>query len=1245
MRTLSIALVGALAVLSGCAQDVGEIDRTQPNLLPKAMFAGDWFVRQTVVDVPETSTFSFVGDTGDMELINWVFEENFLIGYRAYEKVPGADPAADPERTTFGDVIVREGLQEGRNPDDFQGQPIVAYPISHVDVFRDYNPRTGEQTNTLREDTQDRPWFEREFVRVDWNNPQIANWFFKSTPNSDDAVLQLYGQATEGGPDAFRVCHDGDEVCTDGRFSDASEHGDPYYFDFTERMAVSPDIFDCILDLNNVIAGDCTAQEVKVRTSFLKVDPEAEAEFIPVVYSDQRQGEFGFFRTERKSYDRQRGVLNEGLIFLANVHQIWTNTLDANGERIVDAAGNPDFSQYTLKPVVYTLSANYPESLRPVTDEIVAEYDRSFKEAAAARLGFNIEQVTAKIQNDTGGTCLFCMEENPEGEFRIGDLRKSFIYWVDHPQLASPLGYGPSSGHPETGRIVAGMAYVYGAAVDTYAQTAADMVNLINGDLTDEDILGEEYILNQVAARRAPTDPRSLARIDRIDGAENPIEEMLGLNFDRVESLLGAPDQNGNTWVDLDNLQESRFGWDNARLNRVRGTEMEAMMINDEVLRAHAPLLAAQGYQDFNIEALTPELIETVSPLNIGRGQVDERVALKRLRAQENNIWLADFTDPTIIGLAREAKDAGLTGLDLWQYLREQIYKGVQLHEIGHTIGLRHNFGGSADPLNYFSEYWDSRRITLDRVPTSLGEALRSSCQVRDATNAATCDQQDLEKMREYQYTSIMDYGAKFNSDFHGLGRYDDAAIAAGYADMVQVFEDNVTAAMVETDVDFMRTIGSFRNPLFGMSGDFLHYTQIPGLFSSTGDIDEGIAAMQQRRYVPRETFDFSDEATGPLRVPYYACYDEYRDSTAQCHTWDEGADPYEITENWIRTYREYYVINNLARDRLGFNPSNVGARAESRYFAPMINMYQHWIFDFRQDGSLREAVQTQAMVNGFQLLSEVMATPRYGSYVMGEPPLGSTTGTTGEYQWRRYDMGDGEIDIPQGVGRRTFTRFDTDTGYNFFNFVSESGHFFERFAAIRAITASDASVIGIGAGDAQNFLTYRIPLYLVFENQINEMFGGIIRDDNAIFAPRWNNGEFVYRDWNSTAQPIGTPIDGNLSFTDWFYTALFGSAFLSSNFDLGFVQRMQVALAGSGEEIDIAPNFEEVRLEDPVSGRVYIAYRDPARANEGWVAADKIDQINQLIADGAQDFQITREVNDLEIYRALYNIFGMSPI
>ena len=95
---------------------------------------------------------------------------------------------------------------------------------------------------------------------------------------------------------------------------------------------------------------------------------------------------------------------------------------------------------------------------------------------------------------------------------RNGDLRYSFLHWVDRPQVAGPLGYGPSSQDPETGEIVSAAAYIYGAALDTYAKFATDSVRLANGQLSTDDLLSGKTISDVLKESAAASKARRKRR-------------------------------------------------------------------------------------------------------------------------------------------------------------------------------------------------------------------------------------------------------------------------------------------------------------------------------------------------------------------------------------------------------------------------------------------------------------------------------------------------------------------------------------------------------------------------------------------------------------------------------------------------------------------------------------------------------------------------------------------------------------
>ena len=45
----------------------------------------------------------------------------------------------------------------------------------------------------------------------------------------------------------------------------------------------------------------------------------------------------------------------------------------------------------------------------------------------------------------------------------------------------------------------------------------------------------------------------------------------------------------------------------------------------------------------------------------------------------------------------------------MWNYLRSKLNYAVIAHEMGHTMGMRHNFASSWDKFNYRPQYWQLR--------------------------------------------------------------------------------------------------------------------------------------------------------------------------------------------------------------------------------------------------------------------------------------------------------------------------------------------------------------------------------------------------------------------------------------------------------------------------------------------------------------------------------------------------------
>ena len=125
---LALGLVLTSTVF-GCAQDVDDIDRTQPNKLEKALFDNndEWYFRQTVVDTDFQGTLGlFNALESSMKRVRWVITEDVLDAMSTVEPVEGVTDGF------YDDEELRAGI-------------VAAFPIQgHFDVQRAYNSSTGE---------------------------------------------------------------------------------------------------------------------------------------------------------------------------------------------------------------------------------------------------------------------------------------------------------------------------------------------------------------------------------------------------------------------------------------------------------------------------------------------------------------------------------------------------------------------------------------------------------------------------------------------------------------------------------------------------------------------------------------------------------------------------------------------------------------------------------------------------------------------------------------------------------------------------------------------------------------------------------------------------------------------------------------------------------------------------------------------------------------------------------------------
>ncbi|HJL16827.1 MAG TPA: hypothetical protein RMH99_14280 [Sandaracinaceae bacterium LLY-WYZ-13_1] len=300
---LALLATAAMAFgLAGCAEPGPDIDRTQANLVDKSIFEGEWWYTRTVIELDDDAAwainaagagapwpgamanYDLASRSGVIGRIRWVIDENFLMAYRSHEVIHGAEEDADD--------------------DEFIGEPLAIFPITeHVDVRREYSSVTGEPTNVISE-SQDRRWYDRQYVRVDWSQNLVTMGLFGAGLDLEEFFATFRREPAqnfvqEGGdertPDSWRpqFVRIGDDP--DYRFADewpADMQDSVHYMSFVTNELWTP---------TNCPSTVCsTSIRMSLRHAFLRVPPEHEYAVETLPHSEYDR--FGIIRTESRTF-------------------------------------------------------------------------------------------------------------------------------------------------------------------------------------------------------------------------------------------------------------------------------------------------------------------------------------------------------------------------------------------------------------------------------------------------------------------------------------------------------------------------------------------------------------------------------------------------------------------------------------------------------------------------------------------------------------------------------------------------------------------------------------------------------------------------------------------------------------------------------------------------------------------------------------------------------------------------------
>jgi hypothetical protein len=424
---LPTVMAGAL-LLASCAEELPPRSYVQTNVVDKSLFQGEWYYSWTVIDNRYTGTATdtlstFVGDTSmdfgagwTVARIRWVIDEDFLYAFRSHELVRGSNPDAEIGNwDTDGDG----------EPDGYRGEPVAAFAIeSHFDIQRSYNPTTGEEYNIIEENSQDRRWYERRYMRVDWSMNHIVGYnvgildiyalpglLNLATWEPSPMFVQPGSDMPESWRPVFeftaaeRPCAEGANVPTECSYDD--EYRSRYFDDYgpnqfffmsfvTQEMLTPgsvPDPYtgESVLFCQSIYSDSpyCTSNIVTKRHSFLRVGENHD--YAPALHEDNDFDRFGLFRIERPTNDRvdphdpadPRLGRTDFLDYYSVLHTMWQRYHDDEGNVL-------PYSQREPRRINVWLTAGYPAYLTRTALGIGGEWGETFMRTVRGNRGIAV---------------------------------------------------------------------------------------------------------------------------------------------------------------------------------------------------------------------------------------------------------------------------------------------------------------------------------------------------------------------------------------------------------------------------------------------------------------------------------------------------------------------------------------------------------------------------------------------------------------------------------------------------------------------------------------------------------------------------------------------------------------------------------------------------------------------------------------------------------------------------------------
>ena len=583
---------------------------------------------------------------------------------------------------------------------------------------------------------------------------------------------------------------------------------------------------------------------------------------------------------------------------------------------------------------------------------------------------------------------------------RRGDLRYHAVNGLPDPQTPSPWGIMVDANDPLTGEVVSASINVWTYVNDLWSQGVVDQARYINKEIKTEEITNGTYIRDWSAAAQAASSNGLLGQmpkeeVDRRSGdafgrhMDDAAAAQYEANHPKAKELAAQLADKLQYVASSTKTASASAPAYMARREAAKGTAFEAALMTPMV----------QQFAGVLGMPLNQALMEMVSPLRGGNPTVQRELRHMRENAlAERGACVMEMADAplSIAGLAdvlqakfgkfdpnQDKPTQNLRAERMRKYVAKRAQYAVIIHEMGHSIGLRHNFISSADPWGYRPQYWQLR--------TGNGSVTKS-CDSLTKDGAACAGPRYFDPVTQeerdnliwmWMHSSVMDYAGETTQDLLGLGVYDFAAARMFYGDTVAVHADDTYASNAKRGkgmLDKMDTFGGILGLQYKYNGSNIHYSQLQknyelvkectavdatqykparwndatdGLWSPLLDglfvtVNGETTKCQQQKvdYVPWASLRDATAAEsgnqragqavdtkGRVRMPYGFATDRWADlGNASVYRHDNGADQYEIFNFMVTQQEVGHIFDDYRRGRHSFSVKSAANRTLSRF-------------------------------------------------------------------------------------------------------------------------------------------------------------------------------------------------------------------------------------------------------------------------------------------------------------------------